>query len=151
MLTRSTGLGQAALQLAKNIGAEIFVTVGSTEKRRLLIDEYDIPEDHIFNSRDTTFAKGILRITNGRGVDVVLNSLAGEALRKTWECIAMFGRFIEVGKKDILANSGLEMMPFLRNVTFASVNLEVCISCTHIYRKTTDHHHSSTCTVIVRR
>ena len=66
-----------------------------------------------------------MRSTNGKGVDVVLNSLAGEALRQTWECIAMFGRFIEIGKKDILANSGLEMMPFLRNVTFAGVNLEV--------------------------
>ena len=133
MLISIAGLGQAAIQLAKNIGAEIFVTVGNTEKRRLIMDEYQIPEDHIFNSRDTTFAKGILRMTNGRGVDVVLNSLAGEALRKTWECIAMFGRFIEVGKKDILSNSGLEMMPFLRNVTFASVNLEVCISHTYIY------------------
>ena len=87
--------------------------------------EYQIPVDHIFNSRNTEFARGILRMTNGKGVDVVLNSLADEALRKTWECIAMFGRFIEVGKKDILANSGLDMMPFLRNVTFASVNLEV--------------------------
>ncbi|KAL9078526.1 MAG: hypothetical protein Q9157_002549 [Trypethelium eluteriae] len=123
-----TGLGQAAIQLSKHVGADIFVTVSNVEKRRLIVDEYQIPEDHIFNSRDMTFAKGILRMTKGRGVDVVLNSLAGEALRKTWECIAMFGRFIEVGKKDILANSGLEMMPFLRNVTFASVNLE------HMYR-----------------
>ena len=128
MLISIAGLGQAAIQLAKHIGTEIFVTVGSTEKRRLIMDEYQIPEDHIFNSRDATFARGILRMTKGKGVDVVLNSLVGEALRKTWECIAMFGRFIEVGKKDILANTGLEMMPFLRNVTFASVNLEVSIS-----------------------
>ena len=131
-------MGQAAIQLAKYIGAEIFITVGNTEKHRLMREEYQIPEDHIFNSRDTTFAKGILRMTDGRGVDVVLNSLAGEALRKTWECIAMFGRFIEVGKKDILANSGLEMMPFLRNVTFASVNLEVCISPLPIELQRTD-------------
>lgn len=132
MLTWNSGLGQAAIQLAKHVGAEIFVTVSSEEKRRLLEEEYQIPEDHIFNSRDTAFARGILRMTNGKGVDVVLNSLADEALRKTWECIAMFGRFIEVGKKDILANNGLDMMPFLRNVTFASVNLEVCISCHYI-------------------
>ena len=86
---------------------------------------YEIPDDHIFNSRDLSFAKAIMRCTSGQGVDVVLNSLAGEALRQTWECIAPFGRFIEIGKKDILANSGLEMMPFLRNATFAGVNLEV--------------------------
>ena len=117
-----------AIQIAKYIGAEVFATVGSSEKRHLIMDTYKIPDDHIFNSRDLTFAKGIMRSTNGQGVDVVLNSLAGEALRQTWECIAMFGRFIEIGKKDILANSGLEMMPFLRNVTFAGVNLEVSCS-----------------------
>ncbi|MCJ1403373.1 hypothetical protein MMC11_006596 [Xylographa trunciseda] len=118
------GLGQAAIMLAKHIGAEIFVTAGSAEKRHLLMNEYGIPDDHIFNSRDVTFAKGIMRMTNGKGVDVVLNSLAGEALRKTWECTSSYGRFIEVGKKDILANSGLEMAPFLRNVTFGGVNIE---------------------------
>ena len=89
--------------------------------------EYDIPADHIFNSRDLAFAKGIMRMTHNKGVDVILNSLAGDALRKTWECIAQFGRFIEVGKKDILGNTGLEMSPFLRNVTFACVNIEVSI------------------------
>ena len=118
------GLGQAAIQVAKHIGAEIFATAGSMEKRQLLTDAHGIPADHVFNSRDLTYARGILRMTKGRGVDVILNSLAGEALRKTWECIAMYGRFIEVGKKDILANSGLEMMPFLRNVTFGGVNIE---------------------------
>ena len=143
MLISNAGLGQAAIQLAKHIGAEIFVTVGNLEKRRLIMREYQIPEDHIFNSRDTTFAKGILRMTNGRGVDVVLNSLAGEALRQTWECIAMFGRFIEVGKKDILANSGLEMMPFLRNVTFASVNLEVCTSFIQVCFQNADEFNST--------
>ena len=103
----------------------MFATVGSDEKRSLIQETYHIPDDHIFNSRDLTFSKAIMRSTKGQGVDVVLNSLAGEALRQTWECIAMFGRFIEIGKKDILANSGLEMEPFLRNVTFAGVNLEV--------------------------
>jgi NAD(P)-dependent dehydrogenase (short-subunit alcohol dehydrogenase family) len=63
-------------------------------------------------------------MTNSRGVDVVLNSLSGEALRKTWECIAAFGRFVDVGKRDIFGNTGLEMSPFLHNVTFAGVNLE---------------------------
>ena len=118
------GLGQAAIQVAKHIGAEIFATAGSMEKRQILTEEHGIPADHVFNSRDMNFARGVLRMTSGRGVDVVLNSLAGEALRKTWECTAMFGRFIEVGKKDILANSGLDMMPFLRNVTFGCVNIE---------------------------
>lgn len=119
------GLGQAAIQIAQHIGAEIFVTVGSTAKEQLLISEYGIPIDHIFNSRDLSFDKGIMRMTKGRGVDVILNSLSGEALRRTWECTAMFGRFVEVGKRDILGNTGLEMNPFLRNITFIGINTEV--------------------------
>lgn len=95
------GLGQAAIILSQHIGAKIFVTVSSEAKKQFLIDTYGISKDHIFNSRDHSFATGVKRMTGGRGVDVVLNSLAGEALRQTWLCVAPFGRFIELGKKDI--------------------------------------------------
>ena len=118
------GVGQAAIMLAQSIGAEIFATVSTEEKRKILIDTYNIPESHILSSRDLSFAKGLMRLTNNRGVDVILNSLAGEALRVTWECIASFGRFIEIGKRDIYANGRLEMFPFSRSVTFASCDLE---------------------------
>jgi NADPH:quinone reductase-like Zn-dependent oxidoreductase len=120
------GVGQAAIQFAKMIGAEIFVTVGTMEKKGHLIAAYGIAEDHIFASRDLTFASGIMRVTGGRGVDVVLNSLAGEALKATWRCIALFGRFIEIGKKDIEANSRLDMAPFV-NVTLASVDISIIL------------------------
>ena len=82
------GTGQATIQIAQYLGAEVFVTVGSDKKKRLLMDLYGIPEDHIFFSRNTSFAHGIMRTTNNRGVDVVLNSLSGEGLRASWECIA---------------------------------------------------------------
>ena len=82
------GTGQAAIQVAKYLGAEIFVTVGSDKKKKLVMDLYDIPENHIFFSRNTSFAQGIMRITKDRGVDVILNSLSGEGLRASWECIA---------------------------------------------------------------
>jgi NAD(P)-dependent dehydrogenase (short-subunit alcohol dehydrogenase family) len=65
-----------------------------------------------------------MRMTNGKGVDIVLNSLSGEALRETWHCIAPFGTFVEIGIKDILGNTGLDMSPFLRDATFSFVNLE---------------------------
>lgn len=103
--------------------AEIFCTVGSNAKKQAIID-LGVNPNHIFSSRDMSFDKGIQRLTQGRGVDVVVNSLAGEGLRKSWECLAPYGRFIEVGKKDILGNSGLDMRPFLRNTLFACVNLE---------------------------
>jgi len=117
------GTGQSALQIAKDIGAEIFATVGSDSKKEFLMTSYGIAEDHIFNSRNTSFAQSILRRTGGRGVDVVLNSLSGEGLIASWECIAPYGRFVEIGKKDIHASERLPMRPFSKNVSFSAVDM----------------------------
>ncbi|KAL3426455.1 beta-ketoacyl synthase domain-containing protein [Phlyctema vagabunda] len=117
------GVGQAAINFAKHVGAEIYATVSTTEKRDLLINEYGISEENIFSSRDLTFVQGIMRVTNNKGIDVVLNSLAGEALRRSWDLLAPFGRFVEIGKKDAQANGKIELHPFLRNVTMTSVEL----------------------------
>ena len=119
------GVGQAAILLSQMAGAEIFATVGSTAKKEFLITEYGLPEDHIFYSRNTSFAKAIRLATNGQGVDVVLNSLAGDQLRETWDSLAHFGRFIEIGKRDIVGNTRLEMARFEHNAMFASVDLTV--------------------------
>ena len=117
------GVGQAALMLARASKAHVFATVGSQEKKEFLMRKFEIPEERIFYSRDTSFAQGVLEATNGKGVDVVLNSLAGEQLRATWKCMAPFGRFVEVGKRDITTNMNLEMGPFEHTVTFAGVDL----------------------------
>ena len=85
--------------------------------------EFGIPEERIFSSRDLSFARQIKEFTGGRGVNVVLNSLAGEALSATWDCISRFGRFVEIGKKDILDNRRLDMAPFIHNVTFSAIDL----------------------------
>jgi zearalenone synthase (highly reducing iterative type I polyketide synthase) len=118
------GVGQAALQIAKHFELEIFATVGSPDKRAQIETLYGIPSDHIFNSRDMSFAPGIMRATKGNGVDFILNSLSGEALRQTWNCIAPFGTFVEIGIKDILMNSSLDMRPFAQHATFCFFNLE---------------------------
>ncbi|KAI1502944.1 hypothetical protein F5X99DRAFT_137710 [Biscogniauxia marginata] len=117
------GVGQAAIKLAKLAEAEIFVTVGSNEKRQLMLDGYGIPASHVFSSRNAGFAEKIMRMTDGKGIEVVLNSLAGELLKESWRCIAMFGFFIEIGKRDIYANTQLEMQPFDKHVTFSAVDL----------------------------
>lgn len=117
------GTGQAALQIAQLLGCNVFATVGSEEKKRFLINHYGVSEDHIFYSRNTTFAQGILRLTNGRGIDVIINSLSGDELFASWDIIAPDGRFIELGKKDIAANNGLPMRPFLRRATFTSLEI----------------------------
>jgi len=113
------GTGQAAVQIAKHLGAEmVLVTVGSREKKELVMKEYGIPEEHVFWSRNTSFAKGVMRVTKGRGVDVVVNSLSGEGLVASWGCVAAYGRFIEIGKRDIMANANLPMAGFAKNASF---------------------------------
>lgn len=72
------GVGQAAIMLAQYAGADIYVTVSSPEKMKFLLETYGISENHVFSSRDTSFAENLMDMTNGRGVDVVLNSTAGE-------------------------------------------------------------------------
>ena len=120
------GVGQAAVMIAHNNGAEIFATVGSVEKKAFLMETFGIPEDHIFSSRDITFEHGIRKMTNGRGVDVILNSLAGDALRSSWKsCLAPLGRFLEIGKRDLAMNNHLQMEKFLDSVTFAGIDLGV--------------------------
>jgi len=117
--------GQMAVKIARYLGAEVFVTVGTDTKRQLLMEtkSLNIPESHIFYSRNTDFADGIKRATNGRGVDVVLNSLSGPGLLASWDCVAPNGRFVDIGKSDIMANSSLPMANFAKNVTFSSVDL----------------------------
>ena len=119
----SGGLGQALISLCQLTGAKVFATVGTLEKKHLLITKYNIPEDNIFSSRDSTFYKGVMAMTQGRGVDVIMNSLSGEALRLTWNCIASFGRFIELGKRDFTINSRLELRHFEKNVSFTGLDV----------------------------
>lgn len=82
------GTGQAAIQLAQSISAEFFVTVGSKKKKALIMEEYEIPKDHILYNRDTTFVHQIRAMTSSRGVDAVLNLLAGDSLFASWNCVA---------------------------------------------------------------
>ncbi|KAI8633019.1 hypothetical protein F5Y19DRAFT_490219 [Xylariaceae sp. FL1651] len=117
--------GQMAVKIAKMLGAEVFATVGSEEKRKLAIDPngLGIAESHVFSSRSISFAKGVKRVTGGYGVDVVLNSLSGDYLQASWDCIAPYGRFVEIGKADINANSSLPMGSFAKNASFAAIDL----------------------------
>jgi NADPH:quinone reductase-like Zn-dependent oxidoreductase len=117
------GVGQAAIMLCQHLGAEILVTVGTLVKKNFLMETYGIAEQNMFFSRNASFAEQVMARTKGRGVDVILNSLAGEQLRHSWNCIAPFGRFLEIGKRDMALNTRLEMNPFFRNVIFASIDL----------------------------
>ncbi|KAF2260237.1 polyketide synthase PksD [Lojkania enalia] len=117
------GTGQMAVMVAQMVGAEVFCTVGYKEKKELLMSQFGIPEDHIFYSRNTSFKKGIMRVTDGYGVDVILNSIVGEGLRASFECVAPYGRFVELGKADIKSKAQLPMECFLNNVTFTAIDI----------------------------
>ena len=117
------GLGQALVQLALMLGAKIYATVGSKAKKEFLIQKYGLHPDHIFSSRSLAFLQKVRLATDRRGFDVVVNSLSGERLKSSWECVAPFGRFVEVGKKDIESFQSLPMTKFSINTSFASVDL----------------------------
>ncbi|AEO62906.1 polyketide synthase [Thermothielavioides terrestris NRRL 8126] len=116
------GVGLAALQLAQYKKAEVFVTVGTDEKRDFLSSEFGIAQDHMFSSRNSKFAEEILAMTNGRGVDVVINSLTGDMLDASWRIVADGGTMIEIGKRDILDRNALAMEPFGRNCSFRALD-----------------------------
>ena len=97
---------------ASQIEAQVFATVSSEAKKKIPLN-YSVREEHIFYSCDLTFAQMTLQETNHHGVDVILNSLAGEALQATLECMVPCGRFIKIGERDFITNGRLDMAPFL--------------------------------------
>ncbi|KAF4443739.1 beta-ketoacyl synthase domain-containing protein [Fusarium austroafricanum] len=119
----SGGVGQAAIQLAQLVGAHVFTTVGSMAKRKLIQERYGLDDSHVFSSRSGIFKKHILDATQSQGVDVVLNSLSGRLLRDSWDSLAPFGTFCEIGKADILSHSQLDMANFNKQTTFAAIDI----------------------------
>lgn len=118
-------VGQAAINVALHYGCEVFTTVGTQEKRKFIRDTFPtIPDDHIGNSRDTTFEQMIFKQTKGRGVDIVLNSLAEEKLQASIRCLAKKGRFLEIGKFDFMVNNTLDMSIFAKGIKFHSIMLD---------------------------
>uniref|UniRef100_A0A8B9MNP4 Fatty acid synthase n=1 Tax=Accipiter nisus TaxID=211598 RepID=A0A8B9MNP4_9AVES len=121
----SGGVGQAAIAIALSMGCRVFATVGSTEKREYLQARFPQLDANSFaSSRNTTFEQHILRVTNGKGVNLVLNSLAEEKLQASLRCLARHGRFLEIGKFDLSNNSQLGMALFLKNVAFHGILLD---------------------------
>jgi NADPH:quinone reductase-like Zn-dependent oxidoreductase/NAD(P)-dependent dehydrogenase (short-subunit alcohol dehydrogenase family)/acyl carrier protein len=118
------GVGLAAIAIARSRGAEILATAGSAEKRQYLSD---LGIEHVMDSRSLDFAEQTMLATDGVGVDVVLNSLAGPALRAGLDVLAIGGRFIELGKRDIYSDTKVGLAPFRRNITISSVDLDLVL------------------------
>lgn len=120
----SGGVGLSAIQIARRAGAEVIATAGSPEKRAYL---HGLGVQTVLDSRSLNFADGVLAATGGEGVDVVLNSLAGEAIAKGISVLRPFGRFIEIGKRDIYANTRLGLRPLRENISFSVLDLDQAI------------------------
>ncbi|MEX2171919.1 MAG: SDR family NAD(P)-dependent oxidoreductase [Pirellulales bacterium] len=115
------GVGLAAIQIAQQIGAEIFATAGSDDKREFL---RSLGVKHVYSSRSLDFAEQILADTGREGVDVVLNSLPGEAITKSLSILRAYGRFLEIGKIDIYQNRMLGLLPFQDNLSYFAIDLD---------------------------
>jgi acyl transferase domain-containing protein/thioesterase domain-containing protein len=115
------GVGLAAIQIAKQIGVEIFATAGSDSKRDFL---RSLGVKHVYSSRTTAFAEEILADTNREGVDIVLNSLPGEAITKSLSILRAYGRFLEIGKTDIYQNRMIGLLPFQDNLSYFAIDLD---------------------------
>lgn len=121
----SGGVGQAAISICLSMGCTVYTTVGNDEKKEYLKKTFPQLKDNNFaNSRDTYFEQRILRETDGRGVDVILNSLSEEKLQASVRCLAQHGRFLEIGKYDLSQNNPLGMGAFLRNISFNGILLD---------------------------
>ncbi|MGB8464710.1 MAG: SDR family NAD(P)-dependent oxidoreductase [Terrimicrobiaceae bacterium] len=119
------GVGMAAIQIAHHLGVKVIATAGSRMKRALL---ETLGVKHVIDSRRADFADAIMELTGRRGVDVVLNSLAGEAIPMGLSCLAEFGRFVEIGKRDIYQNARIPLWPLRRNASFHVVAMDAVFS-----------------------
>lgn len=117
------GIGIAAIHVARWIGADIYCTVGSEDKAKFLTEELGVPRERIFHSRDASFLDDVMAATDGAGVDCVLNSVSGELLHATWECVASNGCMVEIGKRDMIGRARLALDRFEDNRTFFGIDV----------------------------
>ncbi|MBN3729000.1 type I polyketide synthase, partial [Burkholderia sp. Ac-20379] len=115
------GVGIAAIQIARHVGAEVFATAGSDEKREFV---RLLGADHVLDSRSLAFADQVRALTGGQGVDIVLNSLAGEAMVRSIDTLRPFGRFLELGKRDFYENSHIGLRPFRNNISYFGIDAD---------------------------
>ncbi|XPS73997.1 Mycolipanoate synthase [Ascochyta lentis] len=117
------GVGIAAIHIARWLGADFYCTVGSSAKIDFLVKELNVPRQRIFHSRNDSFVESVLQATHGRGVDYVLNSLSGELLHASWQCVAPGGYMLDLGKRDFLGRGRLDMFPFAGNRAFFGIDV----------------------------
>ena len=115
------GVGQSAIALAKLIGAEIYTTAGTPEKRAKLME---LGAKGAFDSHSFSWYDDLMDATDGEGVDVVLNSLAGHHIALCLEALRPGGYHCEIGKVDIYADNPLNLCVFRKNIRFLAIDID---------------------------
>jgi NADPH:quinone reductase-like Zn-dependent oxidoreductase len=139
------GVGLAAMELIARMfgdgdgdgGVTVYCTVGTEGKVEHLVQRFGVPRDRIVSSRDAAFLDKIMAVTNGNGVDLVLNSLSGELLHASWRCVARGGQLLELGKRDLVASAKLDMALFLEGRSYCGIDLAYL--CEHQEEVTTEY------------
>ncbi len=119
------GVGLAAIQYALHRGAVVYATAGS-EIRRQMLRMMGVAA--AYDSRSTGFVDEILSATNGRGVDVVLNSLSHEMMKQSLRLLRPFGRFLEIGKRDLYEDTAVGLRPLRHNVSYHAIDVDELVA-----------------------
>ncbi|MFC4852683.1 SDR family NAD(P)-dependent oxidoreductase [Actinophytocola glycyrrhizae] len=115
------GVGLAAIQCVRAVGATVIATAGTEEKRDFL---RLLGVEHVFDSRSLGFVTDVLEVTDGHGVDVVLNSLGGEFIGRSLELLRLGGRFVELGKRDIYSDRNVSLHAFRNNISYFALDID---------------------------
>jgi fatty acid synthase len=118
-------VGQAAIRIALNLGLTVFTTVSSEAKVDFLLEQFpSLERRRILDSRSTRFREEILAQTGGRGVDIVLNSFAGDKLRRSLDVLARYGRFVDISRYDVFGDGALPMRAFAKGASYTNFALD---------------------------
>jgi fatty acid synthase len=121
------GVGQAALHVCFSLGCKIFVSCHRNKVQQLKALFPMLDDSCIVDSRSADFEKTIMRATKGRGVNIVLNSLADDKLQASLRCVAEEGHFLEIGKYDISKHSALDMNLFNKAITIHGIDIDLLL------------------------
>ena len=123
----SGGLGLAAIQIARGIGAEIFVTAGAAEKTLFLSEQMGIHSTHVFSSRDSRDIKRMISATQNGGFDVILSNSQGDMLYESIKALAPLGHLIDIGRLDVTSSKNIALELFQKSASFTSFDLGLVI------------------------
>ena len=119
----ASALGDAAIQICNSMDAEVYATVVSREETDHLSQSHGLSSNHIYLINDQKLAERIMKITGGRGVDLVLNSSTRDMLDASWRCIAKYGKFLDLGRGNLTVLNSIDMYAFLANRSYCCIDI----------------------------